>query len=467
MELIDDEGNLFGVVNVVDALVVLLVLAVVAAGAALVLQPDTTQAGPDLATTNATLDIGPQPAYIVSAIDEGDTHTAGGNSRLTITDVHLTPQGDRTRVILRVRLEAPSTGDGISYANAPPRLGRSLSIATNRYEVSGDIRAVGRDTSLATGTTRVVLHDQMAAADAREITPGDEIRLAGRTVATIQNVTAYATNNPRQRDVYVAATLQAYRGQDGLRFGGSQVRRGQTVRLATDAYTFAGQIERVGTGLARAQADIVLEDTVDSETAARLNEGDVATVAGQQVAEIASVTTYATGNPDRRRVVVGATVETLTYGERERFGRDPIQRGSSITIATDAYTLSGAIERVGTLEPRGAVATQTVTLRMTDVRQDMADAIQPGMTERSSGEPIARITGVSVEPSLIITTADDGSVNVVDHPFLREVTLTTELQVRQTTAGVQFKGRSLRQGSQVVIDTGEIIIRAEVVSVGR
>jgi hypothetical protein len=422
---------------------------------------------PDSATTNVTLDLGAQPTYVVSAIDEGDTHTTGGNSRLTITDVHLTPQGDRTRVILRVRLEGPSTGNGISYANAPPRLGRSLSIATNRYEVSGQIRAVGRDTSLATGTTRVVLYDRMATADAREIAPGDEIRLAGRTVATIQNVTAYATNNSRQRDVYVAATLQAYRGQDGPRFGGSQVRRGQTVRLATDAYTFAGQIERVGTGLSRAQVDIVLEDTVDSETAARLNEGDAATVAGQQVAEIASVTTYATGNPDRRRVVVGATVETLAYGERERFGRAPIQRGSGVTIATDAYTLSGAIERVGTLEPRGAVATRTVTLRMTDVRQDMADAIQPGMTEQSSGEPIARITGVSVEPSLIITTGENGSVNVVDHPFLREVTLTTELQVRQTTDGVQFKGRSLRQGSQVVIDTGEIIIRAEVVSVGR
>jgi hypothetical protein len=465
MKLIDDEGNLFGVVNVVDALVVLLVLAVVAAGAVLVLQLGAED--PDSATTNVTLDLGAQPTYIVTVINEGDTYNAGDNSQLTITDVHLTPQGDRTRVIVRARLEAPSAGDGISYANAPPRLGRSLSIATNRYEVSGQVRAVGRDTSLATGTTRVVLHDRMAAADARDIAPGDEIRLAGRTVATIQNVTAYATNNPRQRDVYVTATLQAYRGQDGPRFGGSQVRRGQTVRLATDAYTFAGQIERVGTGLARAQADIVLEDTVDIETAARLNEGDVATVAGQQVAEIASVTTYATGNPDRRRVVVGATVETLAYGERERFGRAPIQRGSGVTIATDAYTLSGAIERVGTLEPRGAVATRTVTLRMTDARQDMADAIQPGMTEQSSGETIARITGVSVEPSLIITTGENGSVNVVDHPFLREVTLTTELQVRQTTGGVQFKGRSLRQGSQVVIDTGEIIIRAEVVSVGR
>jgi hypothetical protein len=37
MDLIDDRGRLFGRVNVVDALVVLFVLAIVAAGTALVL----------------------------------------------------------------------------------------------------------------------------------------------------------------------------------------------------------------------------------------------------------------------------------------------------------------------------------------------------------------------------------------------------------------------------------------------
>jgi len=48
MPLIDEDGNLFGRVNVVDALVVLLVVAVVAAGAALVMGAGTgsADAGP-------------------------------------------------------------------------------------------------------------------------------------------------------------------------------------------------------------------------------------------------------------------------------------------------------------------------------------------------------------------------------------------------------------------------------------
>ncbi|MFY4812386.1 DUF4330 family protein [Haloarcula sp. AONF1] len=66
----------------------------------------------------------------------------------------------------------------------------------------------------------------------------------------------------------------------------------------------------------------------------------------------------------------------------------------------------------------------------------------------------------------MITTGDNGSVNVVDHPYLRDVTITTELRVRETANGVQFKGESLQQGSTVVINLETITIKATVVSVG-
>jgi hypothetical protein len=88
------------------------------------------------------------------------------------------------------------------------------------------------------------------------------------------------------------------------------------------------------------------------------------------------------------------------------------------------------------------------------------------MTETSGGETVARVSRVSTDPSVIITTGDNGSVNVVDHPYLRDVTITTELRVRETTSGVQFKGESLQQGSTVVINLGTITIEATVVSVG-
>jgi hypothetical protein len=462
MDVIDDNGNVFGVVNVIDALAVLFVLAVAVAGAALVLQPDPE--GPETATTNVTLDLGAQPTYIVSEITAGDTYRAGQNSQLTLMDVYLTPQGGRTRVIVRAQVQGLARG-GVSYANAPLRLGRSLEVATNRYQVTGQLRDVGRNDTLSRASTTVVLRDQLSAADARDLAAGDEIRVAGRTVATIEDVAVYATNNPTRRDVFVEATLETYRSQGERRFGGSQMRRGQTVRLPGADYTLTGRIERVDGGLARDRADVVIETVVDAETAQRLAVGDTATVADHETAEVASVTTYATRNPDRVRAVVGLSLRTLAYDERERFGTAPVQRGARITVDTGQYTLSAPIQRTGTLEPAGTATTRTVTLRLSDVREDLADAIEPGMTEQSNGATVARVTAVGTEPSLIITTGENGSVNVVDHPFLREVTLTTDLRVRETTTGPRFKGEPLRQGSTVVIDLGTIVIEAEVVSV--
>lgn len=464
MELLDDDDNLLGAVNIVDALVILFVLTVVTAGAAFVLQPDPE--GPEVGTTHITLDLGTQPDYLVDAINEGDTYNATEESRLTITDVHLTPQGSQTRVIVRAELRGPTSGDSIEYANAPPRLGRTLDIATSTYQIGGRIRGIGQNASLATEQPTVVLKDTMSATDAREVTQGDQIRLAGRTVATIEDVAAYATGNPTQRRVVAEATLVTYRQSGDRYFGNSPVRAGQPVTLPADSYTFNGRIDRVGAGLERGSADVVIEDVVDAETVERVAEGDVAAVAGHDTATVESVTTYATQNPDRKRVVVGLSLSTLTHGERERFGTTPVQRGNAITADFGGYDLSGRIERVDALEPRGSVAERTVTLRMTEVHETMADAIHPGMTERADGKMIASVTAVDTEPSIIIAIGDDGSVNVADHPVNRDVTITTELRVREATTGLTFKGDSIRQGSTVVIDLGTITVEATVVGIG-
>ena len=88
------------------------------------------------------------------------------------------------------------------------------------------------------------------------------------------------------------------------------------------------------------------------------------------------------------------------------------------------------------------------------------------MTETSGRQTVARVSRVSTKPSVIITTGDSGSVNVVDHPYIRDITITTELQVRETTSGVQFKYKSVQQGSTVVVNLGTITIGATVVGIG-
>lgn len=366
MELIDDNGDLLGAINVVDALVILMVLAVGVAGVALVLGTGDEPDDPELGTTHATLDLGTQPAYIVDAINEGDVYEPDGSSTLTITDVHVTPHGDDVGVTLRVELEGEAADGSIEYANAPPRLGRTLDIETNRYTVDGQIRGLGSDNSLDRVDRTVVLRDTLDAETAESVTPGDEIRLAGRTVATVEDVESFATENADQRRVYVETTLEAHREDDRARFGGVALRRGQSVTLPAADYTLNAEIDRVG---------------------------------------------------------------------------DDVQLGGT--------------------------ATRTVTLRMDEVRQDTADAVSAGMIEGPASDPIAEVTAVESEPSIIITTGDDGSVNVVDHPRDRDVTISADLQVRETPTGIRFKGESLRSGSTVVLDLGTVTVEAEVVRVSR
>lgn len=365
MDVIDDDGNLFGAVNVVDALVVLVILAVVVAGAALVFSDDPAPPPePDSDTTHATLDMGAQPAYIVDALNEGDTYSPDGTSTATITDLHVTPREDDIGVTLRVALEGEASGNTITYANAPPRLGRTLAIETAQYEIDGQIRAVGDGDALEGGDQRVIVRDTLDAETATAVTSGDEIRLGGRTVATVEDVATYATRDPQ-----------------------------------------------------------------------------------------------------RTRVLVEATVATHREDGQPRFGGVPLQRGQSLTLPAAEYTINGQIERVDGQIQLGETSTRQVTLRMTEVREDTAASVRPGMTEGPTDDPVAEVVAVDTEPSLIIATGEDGSVNVVDHPINRDVTITANVQVRETPTGVQFKGEPLRAGHTITLDLGTRVIQAEVVSV--
>ena len=130
VDIIDDEGRLLGAVNIIDALVVLLVLAVTVAGVALVFgQSDEPAPEPETDTVYATLDLGTQSSTIATVINEGDTYEVTDSNSLTISDLYVTPNGDgRPRVLARVALTGQLSDqyEGISYDGAPPRLWRTL-----------------------------------------------------------------------------------------------------------------------------------------------------------------------------------------------------------------------------------------------------------------------------------------------------------------------------------------------------
>lgn len=363
MPIIDDDGNLFGLVNVVDALAALLVLAVVVAGAAFALQSDVGSTRSSTNTVSATLDLGTQPDYVVQALDEGDSYAPDGNSELTVTDVHLTPQGNDTRVLLRVRLAGLSGERTVSYAGAPPRLGRELTVQTDAYTVRGTIRDVNGSASLPTTTTKVLLNTTVPASTARSMDVGDAYRVAGREVATVESLSVYGTQSP-----------------------------------------------------------------------------------------------------DRKRVFVGLSLQTLTRDDRPQFGGTVVIQGATLPFQATDYAVEGTVRRVGATEPRGDPVTRTVTLRVENASPDIADSVRAGMSETSGGETVARITNVERKPATVVLTSDGGQIYEREHPVNQDLTLTAELSVRRTATGLTFKGRTVQHGSTVALDLGSVTVRARVVA---
>ncbi|NEU55646.1 DUF4330 domain-containing protein [Halorussus sp. MSC15.2] len=163
MKLIDDKGRLLGTINIIDALVVLLVLAVAGAGTALVLGGDNqpanaTQALTDNTTTVATFEItGVQP-YVADAITEGrigtDSITAVENKSVRPTEVIVRDQNGtlherqhprKQTVTLRVSLNTTTTDEDITFQDKPLEVGRQLTLDFGHVTVKGTVTNLASD----------------------------------------------------------------------------------------------------------------------------------------------------------------------------------------------------------------------------------------------------------------------------------------------------------------------------------
>ncbi|SFS79456.1 DUF4330 family protein [Halostagnicola kamekurae] len=362
MELIDENGNLFGVVNVIDALAIALALAVVVAGIAVV----------------GVLGIGGGPA-----------------------------------------------GNGDDGASSTETKYATLSLGTLSIDTAESITA----------------GDEMTADDER---------------LTITDVYATPTSSDTA-DVTVRAEVAATQREDGtVAFNGDQFAPGRNVSIQTDEYDVSGSVDVVEsstTTLSTTETEALFEDTVDQETAEQIRAGDESAVGNETVGTLESTSVYPIGD-DRYRVTAGATLTTLETEDDVRYGQQPIESGATIPFATDSYTIEPTILETGTTDEPGEATTTTVEIDLDELSDREADLFEPGLTETTGGETRATITGVDREPATVVVKAEDGSLNEQAHPTKDDVTLTVELETRETDLGTEFKSETLRTGDTIYLDFG-------------
>lgn len=362
MKVIDEDGNLFGVVNVIDALVVLLVLAVVVAGASFVLRPAPAPEEPETTTQYATLDLGTHPDYVASLVEPGENISFGGQSELTITDVYATEVNRNQHVLARVALEDVAGTSPFEFAGDPLRINRELTLTTPQYRVAGNIVSVSdAGSELPLTETQVVLRSTVPSEAAADIDVGDTYTVNNRTLGTVESVSVYGTDNPNVNTVYVGVSYVTYERSSTPRFAGTVVEDGATLPFRTDSYEFSGKVVRTnaaqqaGTEATRS-VTLQLED-VNPETANSIHEGMVEQFDGEAIATIDSVSVqptemvlvsqdgnvYLRDNPRKKTVTMQATLRVRETASTTQFKGQPIQQGSTVTLDLGTITIRATV----------------------------------------------------------------------------------------------------------------------------
>ena len=363
--LIDDQGRIFGTVNIVDALVVLFVAVLVIGGVWFVATAEGDANGeaepeaepepepepePETAIRYATLDLGTVSPQLASEITVGDT-VGIEDDNLTITDSYRAPVDDEFRVFVRVELEGVlrevNGTDRFEFDGAAPRIDRELTLETDRYETTGQIQAVSEDgTELERVERETVLDVELSATALETLEVGDEFVVGEESIATIETVEAHGTGNPDIRSARVGITYRTVAPPAGVRpvFGTTTVREGATLPFETDTYDFTGEIQRLGAleprgEVATRTATLVLED-VSEHRAEQFEAGMAETVAGETVAELTDVEVERIDSEerDRRSVTMTAELRVRETTAGPRFKNEPLRVDESITLEFERTT---------------------------------------------------------------------------------------------------------------------------------
>lgn len=247
MDIIDEKGRVFGVVNVVDALVVLVVLALIVAGVALVTGGTGEEPGSGTEpqpTRYATVSFEVPHGSDAATLAPDDTLSViEGSESFAVRDVYrsFTPDG-AVHVVATIGSEGSLTVD-----ESPIYGGDTVGMTTGSYRVDADVLTVNRTSGeIPTTSRQVVLTTNVTGTVANAIDSGDTATIGDTEVASVTGVDRRETESGERR-VLVGLELTVWDSEPVPAFDGSSLRVGNQVTVVTDHVTIPGRVAAVGT----------------------------------------------------------------------------------------------------------------------------------------------------------------------------------------------------------------------------
>ncbi|SDJ69999.1 protein of unknown function [Halovenus aranensis] len=455
---LDDEGRLFGLVNIVDALVVLLVLAVVVAGVALLLPSSSGETE----TRYVTLDLGDQPDYLAEEITPGDEWAPERTSdSITITDVYrFNNAGNGTSVLARaavngteVEPEDPTDDPIFEFRGNPLLTGQTYTLVTSEYEVEGAVTRVESDgETLPVTDSELVLETSLAPTTASEIEVGDQYTAGGDVLGEVTAFETFAANQSGEGQyTLIGLTTKAIERSGSQYLGDTRVAVGQSLTFDGGSYSFSGEIIDRGTSAIPANdSEFVIETTLPAATADEIEAGDEFTAGGTTFGEVTALELFpGAGDGDQRYALVGVTARTVERDGAQYIGNIRAAIGQSLTFDGDGYSFGGEIidRGIGNLTTKA----RPLVVR-TEVPATVASDINVGDQFDIDGVPIVSVDSVTVYPTA--------------NPDVRRVVLGVSAKTRTEGGTLLFGDRQLRIGSQLPIRTDNYDIQTEIIRRG-
>ncbi|MFC7041702.1 DUF4330 family protein [Halonotius sp. GCM10025705] len=254
MELIDEEGNLFGAINIIDALAVLLVVAVLVAGVALVVSQGSSPSDLDSDTAEiqyATVYFGGQPNYLADRVAVGDNMTQNGNESV-LTDRHLTAV-DGSTAALTGRIKLNGTHD--------IRVGDTFTMDTDAYTIEGTVHRLDATDEQLDLTERSV--EMQVVTDNPDtinaISEGVPLTERNPRLLTVQQLkiqpdeavvtsedgNIYRRDHPTRKDIRMIVDIQTIETTSGAAFRGQPLRVGRTIDLDLGTTAVSGSVTEI------------------------------------------------------------------------------------------------------------------------------------------------------------------------------------------------------------------------------
>lgn len=350
MDLLDEKGNVFGVVNLVDAVVALAVLAVVLVSVGVVLNaggPATTASG-----AYATVVFDPQPGGTPPHVEaNGTVERRGDGTAYTVTDTYRTITSNGSSVTV-AQVAIPDS-DG-----ARLRIGGRYGFETDGTRIVGTVRATSNSSTLRTATTRVQVETVLDRKAVDRLERNDTVRVHDETIGSLDSVWAYPRADGREYELRMGVSLRTLRLDGRPLYATRPVQPGRTVPLRFESALFNGTVEAVGQRASPPERrTIVIEwrnvapERADELTAGLTEHhpGPGATVQNVSTSAATVVVTTSSGelvrstHPTKRDVTLTVDAPVSLLGGTTYFHGDPLRVGQSVRLDFERTTVEGTV----------------------------------------------------------------------------------------------------------------------------